>query len=47
MTVSDLTLTNSNGLKTITLQLKDAAGNVSSAVDATVTYDIAPPEDIG
>ncbi len=43
MTVSDLTLTNSNGLKTITLQLKDAAGNVSSAVDATVTYDIAPP----
>lgn len=43
MTVSDLTLTNSNGLKTITLQLKDAAGNVSSAVDATVTYDTAPP----
>lgn len=43
MTVSDLTLTNSNGLKTITLQLKDAEGNVSSAVDATVTYDTAPP----
>ena len=43
MTVSNLTLTNSNGLKTITLQLKDAAGNVSSAVDATVTYDTAPP----
>ena len=43
MTVSDLTLTNGNGLKTITLQLKDAAGNVSSAVDATVTYDTAPP----
>lgn len=43
MTISDLTLTTGDGLKTITLQLKDAAGNVSSAVDATVTYDTEPP----
>lgn len=43
MTISNLTLTNSDGLKTITVQLKDAAGNVSSAVIATVTYDTAPP----
>ena len=43
MTISNLTLTTGDGLKTITLQLKDAAGNVSSAVDATVIYDTAPP----
>lgn len=43
MTISNLTLTDSGGLKTITVQLKDATGNVSSAVIATVTYDTAPP----
>lgn len=43
MTISDLTLTTGDGLKTITVQLKDAAGNVSSAIDATVTLDTAPP----
>ena len=44
MTISGLTLTDSDGLKTITVQLKDAAGNVSSAVNATVTLDRQPPE---
>lgn len=43
MTISSLTLTTGEGLKTITVQLKDAAGNVSSEVIATVTYDTSAP----
>jgi len=43
MTISNLTLTTGDALKTITVVLKDAAGNVSSAVNATVTYDTTPP----
>lgn len=43
MTISNLTLTTGEGLKTITVQLKDAAGNVSSEVIATVTYDTSAP----
>jgi hypothetical protein len=43
MTISNLTLTTGDGLKTINVQLKDAAGNVSSAGEATVTLDTAPP----
>ena len=43
MTISGLTLTTGDGLKTISVQLKDEAGNVSSAGTATVTLDTAPP----
>ena len=43
MTISSLTLTDSDALKTITLVLKDAAGNESTAVSATVTLDRQPP----
>ena len=43
MTISNLTLTDSDGLKTVTVQLKDAAGNVSSVVNATVTLDRQAP----
>ena len=43
MTISSLTLTTGEGLKTITVQLKDAAGNISSEVIATVTYDTSAP----
>lgn len=43
MTISNLTFTTGDELKTVTLQLKDAAGNVSSAVNVTVTYDTSPP----
>lgn len=43
MTISDLTLTTGDALKTITLQLRDAAGNASGAVNATVTLDTDPP----
>lgn len=37
------TLTNSDGQKTIYVQFKDAAGNVSVAASATTIYDSAPP----
>ena len=43
MTITGLTLTDSDGLKTITLQLKDEAGNISSAVYQTTTLDRQPP----
>jgi len=43
MTISGLTLTDSDALKTISLQIKDAAGNVSSVVNQTVTLDRVPP----
>ena len=43
MTISGLILTTGDGLKTISVQLKDEAGNVSSAGTATVTLDTAPP----
>jgi hypothetical protein len=43
MTIGSLTLTTGDGLKTISVQLKDAAGNISSAGEATVTLDTAPP----
>ena len=43
MSITDLELTTGDGLKTITVQLLDAAGNTSAAVDATVTLDTTPP----
>ena len=33
----------SDGTKTVSAQFKDAAGNLSSAVTGTITYDTTPP----
>ncbi len=44
MTLTGLMLTDTDGLKTIVLKLKDAAGNITATgATATTTYDSAPP----
>lgn len=44
MSIEALTFTESEGLKTVTAYLRDAAGNVSaSPASVTVTYDISAP----
>ena len=44
MSIETLTFTESEGLKTVTAYLRDAAGNISaSPASVTVTYDISAP----
>jgi hypothetical protein len=44
MTISDLNLTSTNGTKTMTAWLKDAAGNISAtSASASVVYDSSAP----